>query len=151
MKKILIAITLFALITSCYNSSKPKKPKNLISKDQMVEILIDVALINSAKGINKSIIENNGIVPDTYIYNKHQIDSLQFVLSNEYYTYNIKEYQEIIFKVSDSLKSLRSKYDVLAEKDKDEQQKMDSIKRANRKDGGFIKEDIIKTKVLEKN
>jgi hypothetical protein len=117
----------------------------------MVGILIDVAIINSAKGINKSIIENNGILPDVYIYNKHQIDSLQFVLSNEYYTYNIKDYQEIISKVNDSLNTLRSKYNVLADKDENEKQKLDSIKRTNRIDKGFIKEDIIKPKKTENN
>jgi hypothetical protein len=151
MKKILIVLTLFVFITSCYNSSKPKKPKNLISKDQMVEILIDVSLINSAKGFNKSIIETNGIKPDSFIYRKHNIDSLQFVLSNEYYTYNLNEYLEIISQVEDSLNVLRRKYDILADKDSDKERELDSIKRSKRKKEVINKENPLNTKVSEKN
>ncbi|MCX7551000.1 DUF4296 domain-containing protein [Xanthomarina sp. F2636L] len=151
MKKIIIALTLFVFITSCYNSEKPKKPKNLISKEKMVDILMDVSLINSAKGINKSIIENNDIVPDAFIYSKHQIDSTQFVLSNEYYTFNLKDYEQIINKVNDSLKTLRDTYNTLVEKEQNETRKNDSIKRSKRKNKGFLKEDIIKTKPLKNN
>lgn len=151
MKNIFIAITLFSLITSCYDAEKPNKPENLLSKDKMVEVLLDVSLLNAAKGINKSILEKNGIVPDSYVYDKHNIDSLQFLNSNNYYTYYINDYQEIINKVNDSLKTLRTKYNVLYEKEKYEEKKLDSIKRSKRKNKGFIKEDIIPTKTLENN
>lgn len=151
MKNIFIAISLFAFITSCYDTEKPKKPENLLSKDKMVEVLLDVSLLNAAKGINKSILETNGIVPDSYVYNKHHIDSLQFLNSNNYYTYYINDYQEIINKVNDSLKTLRTQYNVLYEKEMHEEKKLDSIKRTKRKNKGFIKEDIIPTKALENN
>ncbi|HLV15372.1 MAG TPA: DUF4296 domain-containing protein [Xanthomarina sp.] len=132
MKKIIWALTLFTLISSCSNSNKPKKPKDLIPKDKMVNILLDVSLINSAKGLNKSIMENNGLVPDMYIYTKHQIDSLQFKSSNRYYAYNLEEYDDIIKKVNDSLKTLRNKYNSLVEKEKAEERKKDSIEKAKR-------------------
>ncbi|MEO8933399.1 MAG: DUF4296 domain-containing protein [Xanthomarina sp.] len=128
MKKILIGLTLFALIASCSYATKPKKPKDLISKDRMINILIDVSLINSAKGINKSILENSGMVPDQYIFEKYQIDSLQFISSNEYYTYNLKDYEDIVNKISDSLKMLRTMYSDLAEKEKEAQRISDSIR-----------------------
>ncbi|MCB0388033.1 MAG: DUF4296 domain-containing protein, partial [Winogradskyella sp.] len=96
-------------------------------------------------------LEKNGIVPDSYVYDKHNIDSLQFLNSNNYYTYYINDYQEIINKVNDSLKTLRTKYNVLYEKEKYEEKKLDSIKRSKRKNKGFIKEDIIPTKTLENN
>ncbi|GGG39378.1 DUF4296 domain-containing protein [Bizionia arctica] len=155
MRKILTVITLFAFLIACSNSAKIKKPKNLIPKEQMADILIDVALINSAKGINKSVIEKNGIIPDAYIYKKHNIDSLQFVLSNEYYTYNIKVYQEIILKVDDSLKNLRIKYETLADRDHDELMILDSIKKSKRKVKELLKEPLkenpIPPKDLKKN
>src|SRR5690606_15976872 len=85
-----------------------------------------------AKGLNKSIMENNGLVPDMYIYTKHQIDSLQFKSSNRYYAYNLEEYDDIIKKVNDSLKTLRNKYNSLVEKEKAEERKKDSIEKAKR-------------------
>ena len=36
---------------------------------------------------------SNNVSPVTYIYEKHQIDSLQFAESNEYYAYDIKDYE----------------------------------------------------------
>src|SRR5690606_14389666 len=130
MKKIIFALTLVTLIISCSNPGKPKKPKDLISKDKMVNILLDVSLVNSAKGVNKTIMENNGLVPDQYIYKKYQIDSVQFMSSNMYYTYNLKEYEDIIKKVNDSLKKLKTKYNILVEKEKTEERKADSIKKS---------------------
>ena len=130
MRKIIPFLILFVFIGACSNSGKSKKPKNLLTKDQMVNILLDVSFINSAKGINKSILKNNGVVPEEYIYKKHQIDSLQFVSSNQYYSYNLKEYQEIIDKVNDSLKTLQDTYDVLVRKDSDSERKADSIKKS---------------------
>ena len=130
MRKIIPFLILFVFIGACSNSGKSKKPKNLLTKDQMVNILLDVSFINSAKGLNKSILKNNGVVPEEYIYKKHQIDSLQFVSSNQYYSYHLKEYQEIIDKVNDSLKTLQDTYDVLVRKDSDSERKADSIKKS---------------------
>ena len=90
-------ILLIVLIISCKNNSidKPKKPDNLIPKDSMVEILYDISLVSSAKGVNKKLLENKGLVPEDYIYKKHNIDSLQFALSNEYYAFNLDTYEDI--------------------------------------------------------
>ncbi|WP_158635207.1 DUF4296 domain-containing protein [Formosa maritima] len=112
-----------------------------MSKNQMVNVLIDMSFLTSAKGINKTKIEENGIVPESYVYAKHNIDSLQFIESNAYYTYNLKEYQDIINRVTDSLNKLRDEYNVLAEEDEKEKKKQDSIKRSKRKNKGFLLDD----------
>lgn len=147
MRKSLIYILLVYFFISCSGFRKPKKPENLISKDKMVNVLIDMSLLTSAKGINKSKIENNGIIPERYVYAKHNIDSLQFVESNIYYTYNLKEYQEIINKVSDSLNKLRIEYNILVEKDEKEKREQDSIKRSKRKDKGILIDDLAPIKI----
>lgn len=104
-------LILFGLILlSCKTDNAPVKPKNLISEDKMVEVLIDLSLLSSAKGLNKKILENNGITPDEYVYKKHKIDSLQFAESNLYYSYFIDDYDKIYLKVKDSLESLKIKF-----------------------------------------
>jgi hypothetical protein len=96
MKK-LQRIIILCLVFSCNNTlnQNNKPPENLISKEKMVDIIYDMTLINVAKGVNKSILENNGIIPEQYLFNKHSIDSMLFAKSNEYYSYDLKTYQTI--------------------------------------------------------
>tara|TARA_B100002019_G_scaffold194830_1_gene168703 strand:- start:199 stop:585 length:387 start_codon:yes stop_codon:yes gene_type:complete len=82
-------------------------PVNLISEDKMIEILYDMSLISVSKGINKRIIENNGMKPKKYILKKHNIDSIQFVASNEYYSKDLETYLSIYEEVLKKLQSNR--------------------------------------------
>ena len=60
MRKIAVLFSIL-IFMSCGNSTV-KKPANLISEDQMVEILFDVILINSAKGVNKQLLQNLSLI-----------------------------------------------------------------------------------------
>lgn len=122
-------IPLLAFI-ACNKFNGPKKPKNLISKEQMVNIIIDAKLISSASSINKKLMVDSGVDIENYVYNKHQIDSLQFALSNEYYAYYVKDYEEIYNQVTDSLELLQTKYkDLEAEEWKEKtKREEDSLK-----------------------
>ena len=82
-------------------------PDNLISEDKMIEILYDMSLISVSKGINKRIIENNGMKPKKYILKKHNIDSIQFVASNQYYSKDLETYLSIYEEVLNKLQSNR--------------------------------------------
>lgn len=130
LKRLIPYLGIVLSVTACYQYNKPEKPRSLISKKKMVDVLIDVKLISSANGANKKIMENHGINSETYIFKKHNIDSLQFALSNEYYAFNIKEYEEIYTKVKDSLEQLKEIYKKLELKEEAEakaQKKKDSI------------------------
>ena len=98
-------IIILCLVFSCNNTlnQNNKPPENLISKEKMVDIIYDMTLINVAKGVNKSILENNGIIPEQYLFNKHSIDSILFAKSNEYYSYDLKTYQTIYDNVKTKL------------------------------------------------
>jgi hypothetical protein len=128
LKQFIVYITIILTITSC-NIGAPKKPKNLISKAKMVNILIDAKLLGSATYINKSIMQQHGIEVDNYVFEKHGIDSLQFALSNEYYAYYIKDYEEIYNKAIDSLEKLKIvfKEQELKEKREKEKREKDSL------------------------
>ncbi|WP_224484982.1 DUF4296 domain-containing protein [Robertkochia aurantiaca] len=81
-RSILLGLTL--IFAAC---SEPlvEKPENLIPPDKMTDILYDVAILDAAKGTGLTTLEENNIVPDTYIYTKYDIDSLQFSNSSVYY------------------------------------------------------------------
>ena len=80
MKKL---IYIFLIFYSCGSITEENViPNNLIPEDKMIDILYDMSLISVSKGINKRILENNGMKPKKYILKKYNIDSLQFVVSN---------------------------------------------------------------------
>lgn len=123
MKIVLFVVsTLFFM--SCENLDV-KKPSNLISEDQMVEILYDVVLINSAKGVNKQLLEKNIKNPLAYIYKKHNIDSLQFAENNAYYTFESDIYKSIYEKLELKLTTQKTEYEALL---KEKNRIKDSIK-----------------------
>ena len=133
MIRTLIYILAPFLVLSCKTNSidMPEKPDNLISKNEMVEIIYDMSLITSAKGVNKKIIESKGIVPEDYVFKKQGIDSLQFALSSEYYAYNLKTYEDIYNKVRIKLNSDKTHYNLIVEA---EQKIKDSINKAKREE-----------------
>ena len=101
MKKL---IYIFLIFYSCGSlTDENVKPNNLIPEDKMIDILYDMSLISVSKGINKRILENNGLKPKKYILKKYNIDSLQFVDSNEYYSKDLEIYLSIYEEVLNKL------------------------------------------------
>ncbi|GAA3596071.1 DUF4296 domain-containing protein [Flavivirga amylovorans] len=123
-KRLTIYLSILIVISACHDLEKPKKPDNLISKEKMVDILIDAKIISLANPVNRKIMEDHGVKFNTYVYDKHNIDSLQFALSNEYYAFYIKDYEEIFLKVKDSLEILKVKF-----KDEEEKERIEAEKR----------------------
>ena len=78
MKRVLIIIFVLNL-NSCYDNVDNEKPQDLISEENMVNIIYDMSLINVSKGINKRIIENNGMRPKSYILNKSSFFNVKFI------------------------------------------------------------------------
>ncbi|OBX23121.1 MULTISPECIES: DUF4296 domain-containing protein [Bizionia] len=131
MRKVVTYVLLAIFVVNCSQFGKPKKPDNLISKKEMVSILVDLSLLSSAKGVNKRTLENNGISPEDYVYKTHQIDSLQFLNSNKYYSYNTEEYETILKNVEDSLNKLKQKYRKLVEESDTKELKAKQVKQNN--------------------
>ena len=101
MKKL---IYIFLIFYSCGSITEENViPNNLIPEDKMIDILYDMSLISVSKGINKRILENNGMKPKKYILKKYNIDSLQFVVSNEYYSKDLEIYLSIYEEVLNKL------------------------------------------------
>lgn len=117
-----LSLLFFTLLLSCRKPAV-EKPDDLISEDKIEDILYDLAILNSAKGISVKKFEET-ISPETYLYEKYEIDSAQFARSVMYYaaypeTYlalqknvemrltEAKEAAEAAKKMSDSLKQLK--------------------------------------------
>ncbi len=130
----ILYLLVLLLLNACYKVQPPEKPERLLSEDEMVSVLVDMAIVSSAKGVNKKRFEDNGIIPDEFIYKRNNIDSIVFAQNNEYYSFNIKQYESIYVRVKDSLTKLRDKHKLILEAEKKEKTKTDSIKRAKIKE-----------------
>lgn len=104
LKHILI-LGITVLITACTSNTIYKKPKDLISKEQMVNLLTDMYLANAAKNIKTKKLEKNiNYMP--LVYEKYGIDSTRFQSSNVYYMSLIDDYEAIYKQVESRLKKM---------------------------------------------
>ena len=141
--KQLVTIFLSLILVSCHGIDRPEKPENLISKSKMVEVIVDITLFTSAKGMNKYELQQQGVLPESYIYNKHNIDSLQFALSNEYYSYDIEKYEAIYESVHDSLLSLKALYKKIEDKERQNAKEKDSIRKLKLRDSVRVNSEML--------
>ena len=124
MNKIKVIIFLSLFFVNCTSNTILEKPKDLIPKEQMVELITDLFIASKAKAIKNENLERK-INYSSLIFEKYQIDSSRFKESNLYYTSKIDEYNEILNEVDIRLKLL------IAQFEKEIEEK-DSIERAIR-------------------
>jgi hypothetical protein len=103
MHKLSIYIITILILGACTSNTIYKKPDDLISKKQMVNLLTDIYIANAASGIkNKNLEKNIDYMP--LIYEKYGIDSIRFQHSNTYYISRLDDYKEIFEKVEERIK-----------------------------------------------
>ena len=128
MRKSIAIVCLLFLIIGC-NDSVIKKPKNLIEKEKMINVLYDLSLLESMKSQNINGGISNKSASD-YIYKKYKIDSLQFAKSNAYYASDYREYKKMYDALSDRLKKEKTAVDLIIKK---EAKKEAALKKAKEK------------------
>ena len=110
---ILIGLAAF----SCQDVHKAEKPDDLIAEDQMIDILTELSLVQAARNFNKQKLEDLGINPDEYIYEKYGIDSLQFEKSSDYYAENYLEYDRMYDSVKTRIEKLKVRLDSIRDRE----------------------------------
>ena len=136
LRKIVLIVVLCCFAIACDRSDQIKKPDNLISKNKMSNILYDLYIVNAAKGVNRKLLEAKGVVPETYILTKYNIDSLQFSESNRYYAHKPDVYRSIVDDAKERLEKQKEEYEeIQKEKEMLAKRKRDSItEQTKRKD-----------------
>ena len=109
--KSILVLLLIITYTSCQDVKKPEIPTDLISQDIMVDILTDVYISNASRNVNNKLIIKRNLQLDAIIYNKYNVDSLQFVLSNAYYSSDLKTYGKLLSQAKDRLVLLKKEKD----------------------------------------
>lgn len=90
-------------------------PQDLIPEQEMTEILYDLALINGLRTTNPTALDNYDIKTMPYIYEKHGIDSLRFVTSDQYYASVPSIYQRMYQTLMDRIENHINDIDKLRE------------------------------------
>jgi len=98
MKKTTIFLLIIWLISSCKDT---QKPKNIISEDKMMDILYDLTILQAIHSNDYKLLSSYDLKPETFIYQKYNIDSLQFIENHRYYISNIDKYEKMIEKIID--------------------------------------------------
>ncbi|MEQ6120981.1 DUF4296 domain-containing protein [Reichenbachiella sp. MALMAid0571] len=123
MKNIFLVI-LILMATSCTKSDK--KPENLLSREKMVSILIDVHILESEIQTLRLSKDSSQLLFNTFereLFEKHQVKKEVYKKSFEYYLEGVKEMEKIYEVVIDSLN--------YREKSADAKPKSDSLKTNN--------------------
>lgn len=114
MKPISFLLLTTLLLLSCNSNTIPKKPEGLLSEDKMVALLYDSYLAKAAKSETNTNGDRN-INYHALLYQKHQTDSVSFHESLKYYSYNIKQNEEILkqvkAKIDNEIKYYQTKMD----------------------------------------
>jgi hypothetical protein len=85
-----LILSLFVLILSCKNDSlnTVSKPKNLLTKNQMAEIIVDMHIAEAglnASNLSLDSLKNMSAGYDSFIFDKYQIKEEDFEKSYDYY------------------------------------------------------------------
>jgi hypothetical protein len=123
MKQLLYIFSILIFLSSCTSNTIYKKPKDLISQEQMVDLLVDMQLAVGAKSVKNIEEKRSNYMP--LIYEKYGVDSARFARSNFYYSTTIDDYTKILQAVSVRLDTLKNKHENLLRTN-------DSIEKANR-------------------
>ena len=105
---------MFIFATSCTSRTIYKKPDDIIPKNQMIDLWVDIYIANGTSTVqNKKREKRVNYFP--FIYQKYNIDSVRFMKSNIYYTSKIDEYEEMFQKVKKKLLDIKVVLDPLSE------------------------------------
>lgn len=106
MRKVIASLCVFFVLIGCESKVNYKKPDNLLSKKQMVDLLFDMHIAVATSNVSNLKLEKNRNYM-SLIYRKYGIDSAEFAINNLYYTSSIDEYEEIFAAVQKRLKKLQ--------------------------------------------
>lgn len=96
-----------ALTTVSCKDEAVEKPKNLVERSKMVDIIYDLSILEAARTQTAGV--QNYPKSTEFIKNKYKIDSLTFAKSTQYYASDVKEYKKMYNEVKERLAAERVK------------------------------------------
>ena len=104
MKKIIFVVLI--VLFSC-SQVEDVPPENLIGEEKMADLIFELAVLNSSKGFLPKDQKNRIDLDADSFYQFHEIDSLQFTISNAYYAKQPKSYLRIVNRAKTKLEEFK--------------------------------------------
>jgi hypothetical protein len=150
MRRLLVLFFLVIFSAACRLGSEPK---GVIPEEKMIGVLTDMHLVDGFTSGSVDTLKIVGLYKT--VYKNHEIDSLTFRKSLEYYSKDPAKLQRMYAKVTGNLEKLQKAEQKKAEKKLKEQQKRekktaDSLKRVEKVRLDSIKRDSIKKEIARK-
>ena len=136
---------------SCQDLDKTEKPDNLISEPKMIDILTELSLVQAAKNYNKFKLEQTGIEPDVYVFEKFKVDSVQFEKSSDYYSDQYVIYERMYDSVRARLQVMKSRLDSIRDIEIRIEDSIKKVKKDSLKLMDSLKLDPVKADSLRKD
>ncbi len=139
MKKwFLISVILIGII-SCQEVEFAQKPKTVISEDQMVEIITDLALYDAAHSVNEYQLRKFDKDINQFLISKYNVDSTLLSQNIAYYNEKYDENLNIYKRVGERIDAKREYFDSIKKisdsikREKIEKRREDAKLKADRK------------------
>ena len=108
-----LILLFIVVIMSCQNIERMAKPDNLIPQGKMINVMTEISLYDAAKRLRSRDVRLIDSTFRPYLYKKYNIDSLQLINSNRYYSEHIETYKEIFDSVQARMDKLKVKLDTI--------------------------------------
>jgi len=121
--KYIIALVASAVLFGCVRH-EVQLPPDVLSKDEMVPILVDIQLVEGSRS-GKLVLGDTNKLPDYYarVYEKHHITAQEFRKSFDWYSKNPAEAKKVFEKVIEELSILESEIKMKNKEAHEKQQK----------------------------
>ena len=96
-----------AFVTFSCKDKVIEKPKNLIDRDKMVDIIYDLSILEAVKTQTSGTYQYPKSTQ--FLKEKYKIDSLTFAQSAQYYASDMKDYKKIYDEVKERLNAENTK------------------------------------------
>ena len=112
-----------------------EKPRQLIKKEQMVEILSDLAIYSASKSQDRKLVESKNVDIHLFLSNKYNIDTTTLKQNIDYYASDLETYMQMQEQVKAFLEKEKKKYDrINVKEERERKKKLDSLKKAHDQD-----------------
>ncbi len=110
MKNLTPFLIVLVMAASCVEKIV-EKPKDLIPREKMTQLLTDMAILNAAKSTNAALLERHFDSPTDFLLEQYGVDSVQFVKSDLFYASQPLVYEAIYKEIADRLDKEKSRLD----------------------------------------
>lgn len=111
IKRVLFGIGIFLIAVACQQSYDVAEPDQLIEKQEMVDILTDMMILDAASNVSDIPLLKNDIKAYTFISDKYDIDSIQLKQNLAYYNTKFDENLEVYEQVKKRIEVKRNVID----------------------------------------